>query len=174
MTQPPYGGPGQPWDPQQHYPQAGQVEHGFPAMRGVDQQTTRVVRPPVVAVGFVLWLLAALAWPLGSIVRISVEDGTFEGFGPIMSLFVSGCLFIGGLWGAIAFYGGSYYARIALCGGSLVVGVLAVAAALVAARGDLDEPLSWVVIVARLVLPAVAAAVSFLPGTRHWFAGNLG
>ncbi|GAA0228105.1 hypothetical protein GCM10010492_28180 [Saccharothrix mutabilis subsp. mutabilis] len=173
MTQPPHGPGHQPWDPRQ-YPQAAPVEHGFPAMRGVDQHTTRVERPRVVVVAFGLWLLASLAWPLGSIVRIGVEEGTFEGFGPIMSLFVSGCLFFAGLWGAISFFGGSYYARIALCGGSLVVGVLALAAALVAARDGLDEPLSWVVIVARLVLPAVAAVVSFLPGTRHWFAGNLG
>ncbi|MEJ2856557.1 MULTISPECIES: hypothetical protein [unclassified Saccharothrix] len=175
MTQPPYGPP---QDPQQHpyqqYPQAGQVQHGFPAMRGVDQRTTGVVRPPVVLVGFVLWLVAAMAWPVGTVVRVGVEEGSFEGFGPIMSMFVSLCLFVGGLWGAVAFYGGSYFARIALCGGSMVIGVLALAAALVAARDELDEPLSWVVIVARLVLPVVAAVVSFLPGTRHFFAGNLG
>lgn len=155
--------------PGQHYPGPQ-----FPGqMRNVDQFTTALVRPPVVVVAFVLWLLAALSWPVGTVLRTLAEDG-FDGFGTIMTLFFTGCLGIGGVLGAVAFVGGSYHARLALVGGSMVIGVLALAAAIVAARDGGTETVAWVVIVSRLVLPAAAAVCSFLPGTRQFFAGNLG
>ncbi|MBW4715853.1 hypothetical protein [Saccharothrix obliqua] len=174
MTQPPFDPYENPVHPV-HLPQAGPAQPvGFPGhMRGVDQRTTVVTRPNVVFAAFVVWLFAALAWPVGTVVRTVVEIGAFGGFGPVMTLFATGCLAVGGVWGAIAFLGGSYYARIALCGGHLVIGVLAVAAAVVAARdGDVAAG-SWVVIALRLALPVVAAVLSFLPGTRGYFAGNL-
>ncbi|WP_433266059.1 hypothetical protein ACQPZF_39775 [Actinosynnema sp. CS-041913] len=175
MTQPPF-------DPFEHpmrpvnLPQPGpQQPVGFPgAMRGVDQHTTAFVRPGVVFAAFVCWLLAALMWPVGTVIRVLAEDGAFASFGAVMTLFATGCLAVGGVWGAIAFLGGSYYARIALCGGYLVVGILAVAAAIVASRDADTEPASWAVIVLRLALPAVAAVLSFLAGARSYFAGNLG
>jgi hypothetical protein len=161
-----------------NYPLAGPPPpypgHQFPGqMRNVDQFTTAIARPKAVVVAFVLWLLAALSWPVGTVLRTLSEDG-FNGFGTVMTLFFTGCLGIGGVLGAVAFMGGSYHARLALVGASMVIGVLALAAAIVAARDGGTEALSWVVIVSRLVLPTVAAVCSFLPGTRHYFAGNLG
>lgn len=186
MTQPPSEPP--PFDPYRQsmqpvdYPQAGPrppypspypgQPHYPGQMRNVDQYTTALVRPGAVSVAFVLWLLSALSWPVGTVVRTLAEDGSFAGFGPVMTLFATGCLGIAGVWGAVAFLGGSYHARLGLCGGSMVIGVLGLAAAIVAARDGAAEPLSWVVIVLRLVLPAGAAVFSFLPGTRYYFAGN--
>ncbi|CCH35293.1 proline-rich domain-containing protein [Actinosynnema sp. NPDC047251] len=190
MTQPPFDPFDQPMRPV-HLPQAGPPQGspygppqgspygpqplGFPGqMRGIDQQTSAVARPGAVVAAFVLWLLAALIWPVGTVVRELAEQGGFVGFGAVMTLFATGCLAVGGVWGAVAFLGGSYYARIALCGGYLVLGILAVAAAVVASRSGGTEAASWAVIVLRLVLPAAAGVLSFLPGTRHYFAGNLG
>ncbi|RKT57895.1 hypothetical protein [Saccharothrix australiensis] len=148
---------------------------GYPGgMRGVDQRTTAFKRPGAVFAAFVCWLLAALAWPLGTVVRALAEDGSLGTFGGVMTLFGTGCLAVGGVCGAIAFLGGDHTARIALCGGHLVVGILAVAAVVLAARDGTAEPASWAVIVLRLVLPAAAAVLSFLPGTRHHFAGSPG
>ncbi len=173
MTQPPFDPFNQPMRPV-NLPQSGpQQPIGFPGqMRGIDQSTTSVPRPGVVTVAFVVWLVAALAWPVGTVVRVVAEDRGYFGFGAVMTLFATGCLAVGGVWGAVAFLKGSYYARIALVGGYLVLGILAVAAAVVASRGGV-APASWVVIVLRLVLPAVAGVLSFLPGTRGYFAGNL-
>ncbi|GAA1280278.1 hypothetical protein [Saccharothrix xinjiangensis] len=182
MTEPPfdpYGTPVRPVDHphQQPYPPHRQQPlHplGFPGrMREVDQSAVAVVRPGAVVVAFAFWLLAALSWPLGTIAQALAGPGSLAGFGPVMTLFATTCAALGGLWGAIALLRGSYQARLVLCGGALVLGVLALAAALVAARDDAG-PVTWVVIALRLVLPAVAAVFSFLPGVRHHFAGNLG
>lgn len=175
MTQQPFDPFDQPMRPV-HLPQSGPRQPtGHPGqMRGIDQRTTALTRPGAVVAAFAVWLLAALAWPVGTVVREFAEHGRFAGFGAGMTLFATGCLAIGGVWGAVAFLRGSYYARIALCGGSLVLGFLAVAEALVASRSVGTGAASWAVIVLRLVLPAVAAVLGFLPGTRHHFAGNLG
>ncbi|MGM1062563.1 hypothetical protein [Saccharothrix sp. Mg75] len=172
MTQPPFDPYGTPMRPV-HQPQAGPLP-GYPGqMRGVDQRTTALVRPPVVLAAFVLWVFASLSWPVGTVVRFVAEDGGLVGAGAVLTLFGTGCLALGGVLGAVAFLRGSYHARLALCGSALVIGVLAVAAVLVGARDGL-EPASWVVVVLRLVLLVAASAVSFLPGTRYFFAGNLG
>ncbi|MBP2339515.1 hypothetical protein JOF41_005693 [Saccharothrix coeruleofusca] len=179
MTQPPpphdpYQGQVRPVQPQQFDQRFGGQFPGFPGqMRGVDQYTTSVPRPGAVVAAFALWLLAALSWPLGTVVRALAEGDALTGFGPVMTLFGTSCLAVGGVWGAVAFLRGGYQARLGLCGGALVTGFLTVGAVVLAAR-DGAEPLSWVVIVLRLVLPAVAAVLSFLPGTRAYFAGNLG
>ncbi|MFC6089345.1 hypothetical protein [Saccharothrix lopnurensis] len=191
MTEPPFDPYGTPLRPvnhprQQPYPQQPhqqpyqqpphQPPHpfGFPGrMREVDQSSTAVLRPAPVAVAFALWLLAALSWPLGTIAQALAGPGSLAGFGPVMTLFLTTCVALAGLWGAVALLRGSYHARLGLCGGALVLGVLALAAAVVAARGD-AEPVPWVVSALRLALPAAAAVFSFLPGTRHYFAGNLG
>lgn len=178
MTQPPFDPYGQqPMHPVQ-YPQAGPQPHyqsPYPGqMRNVDQHTTALVRPTSVVVSFVLWILTALAWPVGSLVRSFAEDGAISGFGSIMALFTSACLAIACVWGAVLLLGGSYHARLGLCGGALVIGILVLAAAIIAARDTDVEPATWVVIVLRLVLPVAAAVCSFLPGTRHYFAGNHG
>ncbi|WP_367134607.1 hypothetical protein [Saccharothrix sp. HUAS TT1] len=143
-------------------------------MRNVDQFTTALVRPTTVVVSFALWVLAALSWPVGTLVRSLAEGDPLIGFGTIMALFAGTCLAIGGTWAAFLLLGGSYHARLGLCGGSLVIGVLALAAAIVAARDGDTEPLSWVVIVLRLALPAAATVACFLPGTRQFFSGNHG
>ena len=36
------------------------------------------------------------------------------------------------------------------------------------------EAIAWLVVLARLVLPPAAVVVSLLPGTRQYFAANLG
>ncbi|PRY43423.1 hypothetical protein [Umezawaea tangerina] len=198
MTQPPdpYASPYQPVDypaagqqppypvvgPQQHpvYPVPGAPRPGYPVgMRQVDQTTSGYVRPPIVLLGFVLWLLAALSWPLGTLLRELVAGSAIGGFRVVMGLFFFACVGIAGVVGAVMFLRGSYHARLALCGTSLLVEVMAVvgfvsllregsgmtgAAAVVAA----------VVAVARLVLPPAAVVVSLLPGTRQYFAANLG
>ncbi|MFI9007094.1 hypothetical protein ACIGNX_07690 [Actinosynnema sp. NPDC053489] len=181
MTQPPFDPYGQPLRRVDHPPATGPHPHQppfpgpFPGpMRDVDQRTTAVVRPSAVTASFVLWVLVALSWPVGSVVRTLAEDGALVGFGPIMSLFTATCLAVGGVWGAVLLLGGSYHARLALCGGALVVGVLALAAAVVASRDGGTEPVSWVVIALRLALPAAASVSAFLPGTRWYFAGNAG
>lgn len=179
MTQPPpphdpYQGQVRPVQPPQFGPQFGQQFPGFPGqMRGVDQHTTSLVRPGVVVAAFAFWLLAALSWPLGTVVRALAEGDALAGFGPVMTLFGTSCLAVGGVWGAVAFLKGGYQARLGLCGGALVTGFLSVGMLVLAVR-DGAEPLSWVVIALRLVLPATAAVLSFLPGTRAYFAGNLG
>lgn len=184
MTQPPFDPYGTPMRPV-NYPHANprqQPPHhqppphplGFPGqMREVDQSSAAVVRPGAIVVAFAFWLLAALSWPLGTIAQALAGPGALAGFGPVMTLFATTCAALGGLWGAIALLRGSYQARLVLCGGALVLGVLALAAAIVAAR-DGAEPITWVVIALRLALPAVAAVFSFRPGARHYFAGNPG
>ncbi len=178
MTQPPFDPYHQPVRPVD-YPQAGPQPHQYRTpypggMRNVDQHTAALVRPTAVVVSFVLWILTALSWPVGSVVRSLAEDGAIAGFGSIMALFTSACLAIACVWGAVLLLGGSYHARLGLCGGALVIGVLALAAAIIAARDGEDSPLSWVVIVLRLALPVAASVFSFLPGTRQYFSGNTG
>lgn len=177
MTQPPFDPYSQPMRPVE-YPQAGPqppFQSPYPGqMRNVDQHTTALVRPTAVVVSFVLWILTALSWLVGSVVRTLDEDGTIAGFGSIMALFASTCLAIACVWGAVLLLGGNYHARLGLCGGALVIGILALAAAIVAARDGDTGPLTWVVIVLRLALPAAASVFSFLPGTRQYFSGNLG
>lgn len=175
MTQPPFDPYGQPMRPVE-YPQAGPQPHyqsPYPGqMRAVDQHTTARFRPTAVTASFVLWILTALSWPVGSLVRSLAEDGALAGFGPIMALFTSTCLAIACVWGAVLLLNGSYHARLGLCGGSLVLGVLVLAAAIIAARDADTEPVGWVVIVLRLVLPAAASVAAFLPGTRTYFSGT--
>lgn len=178
MTQPPFDPYGQPMRPVE-YPQAGPQPHRYHSpypgqMRDVDQHTTALVRPAAVVASFVLWLLTALSWPVGSIVRSLAEEGAIAGFGSIMALFGSACLAIACVWGAVLLLGGNYHARLGLCGGALVVGVLALAAAIIASRDADTEPATWVVIVLRLVLPVAASVLGFLPGTRQYFSGNHG
>lgn len=160
MTEPPF-------DPYRPSPYPG-------GMREVDQNTAAVARPAAVVTSFVLWIATGLSWPVGSVLRTLAEDGEISGFGPIMALFTSTCLAIACTWGAVLLLGGSYHARLGLCLGALVVGILALAAAIVAARDGDTEPVSWVVVVLRLVLPAAASAFCFLPGTRQYFSGNTG
>ncbi|MFD0199330.1 MULTISPECIES: hypothetical protein [Saccharothrix] len=180
MTQPPFNPDpyGQPMRPVE-YPQAGPQPHyqsPYPGrMREVDQYNAALVRPNAVVISFVLWILTALSWPLGSLTRtIASGEQVVAGFGPIMALFASACLAIALVWGAVLLFGGNYHARLGLCGGALVIGVLALAAAIVAARDGDTSTLDWVVIVLRLVLPAAASVFSFLPGTRQYFSGNQG
>ncbi|ONI82475.1 hypothetical protein ALI22I_41125 [Saccharothrix sp. ALI-22-I] len=171
--QPPYPNPQSPYPGPQSYQSPQSPYPG--QMRNIDQFTTALVRPRVVVVSFVFWVLAALSWPVGTVVRtLAEDDGSFAGFGPIMTLFATGCIGVAGVWGAVLLIGGSYQARIGLVGVSLVIGVLALAAVIVAARDGDAGPLSWVVMVLRLALPAVATVFAFLPGTRHYFAGNMG
>ncbi|MET1075119.1 MAG: hypothetical protein ABWY11_20905, partial [Umezawaea sp.] len=103
MTQPPdpYASPYQPVD----YPAAGAQPPSYPVvgpqhpghptagplpqvvypggMRQVDQTTSGYVRPPIVLLGFVLWLLAALSWPLGTLLREVVAGSAIGGFGVV-------------------------------------------------------------------------------------------
>ncbi|TQM82360.1 hypothetical protein FHX81_4764 [Saccharothrix saharensis] len=175
MTQPPFDPYGQPMHPVE-YPRAGPQPHyqsPYPGqMRAVDQHTSARVRPAAVTASFVLWVLTALSWPVGSLVRSLAEDGALAGFGPIMALFTSTCLAIACVWGAVLLLNGNYHARLGLCGGSLVIGVLVLAAAIIAARDADTEPVGWVVIVLRLVLPVAASVAAFLPGTRSYFSGT--
>lgn len=175
MTQPPFNPFDQPMRPV-NLPQPGpqQPVGHLGQMRGVDQLTTTVVRPGVVVGAFALWLVAAAVWPVGTVVRVLAEEGGFAGFGPVMTLFTTGCLAVGGVCGAIAFFRGSHQARVALCVGYFVLGILAVAALVVAARDGDTGPAAWAVIVLRVATPAAAAVLSFLPGSRHYFAGSPG
>jgi hypothetical protein len=185
MTQPPDPN-GSPYQPV-HYPAAGQQPPmNFPpprqpypgGMRGVDQNTTAYVRPAVVTVGFALWLLAALSWPLGTLLRELVAGDAISGFGVVMGLFFLLCLGIGGVVGAIMFLRGSYHARLALCLVSLVVEIMAIINVVSLSRetglSGAAEVVAWLVVLARLALPPVAVVVSLLPGTRQYFAANLG
>jgi hypothetical protein len=182
MTQPPDPN-GSPYQPV-HYPPAGQQQSQnflppFPGgMRHVDQNTTTYVRPGAVKAGFVLWLLAALSWPLGMLLRELTEDGPIGGFGVVMGLFFLLCLGIGGVVGAIMFVRGSYHARLTLCLSSLIVEIMAVISLVSLSRetelSGAAEVVAWLVVLARLVLPPVAIVVSLLPGTRQYFAANLG
>jgi hypothetical protein len=190
MTQPPFDPhrpsphPGQPYPgqpyPGQAYPGQPYPDQPYPGqpypgqMRDVDQHRVVPVRPAAVVASFVLWILTGLSWPIGSITRTLAEDGAIAGFGPIMALFTSTCLAIACVWGAVLLLGGNYHARLGLCLGALVVGILALAAAIVEARDGDTEPVSWVVIVLRLALPAAASVFAFLPGTRQYFSGNTG
>jgi hypothetical protein len=186
MTQPPDPN-ASPYQPV-HYPPAGQQQPpvNFPppqrpypgAMRGVDQNTNTYVRPGVVTVGFALWLAAALSWPLGTLLRELVAGTAIGGFGVVMGLFFLLCLGIGGVVGAIMFLRGSYHARLALCLVSLVVEIMAIIN-LVSLSRDTElsgaaEVVAWLVVLLRLLLPPVAVVVSLLPGTRQYFAANLG
>ncbi|NUT50178.1 MAG: hypothetical protein HOV94_23130 [Saccharothrix sp.] len=162
----PWTGP-QPPPPLQPLPYPGQ-------MRAVDQHTSAQVRPSAVTGSFVLWVLTALSWPIGSLVSTLVEDGAIVGFGPVMALFTSVCVAIAGVWGAVLLFGGHYHARLGLVGGALVLGVLALAAVVVAAREGEAEAVSWLVAVLRLLLPAAATLLAFLPGTRQYFSGSVG
>jgi hypothetical protein len=77
------------------------------------------------------------------------------------------------------FLRGSYHARLALCGVSFLVEVIAVINLVAVVRGGTGtsgaaEVIAWVVIIARLVLPPIAVALSLAPGTREYFAANLG
>ena len=170
----PAAGPQQP--PPVNYPQQRPYPGG---MRGVDQNTNNAyVRPGVVTAGFVLWLLAALSWPLGTLLRELVAGTAIGGFGVVMGLFFLVCLGIAGVVGAIMFLRGSYHARLALCGVALIVEVMAVIG-LVSLSRDSEytgaaEVVAWLVVLARLLLPPVAVVVSLLPGTRQYFAANLG
>ncbi|MEU4739463.1 hypothetical protein AB0G02_03220 [Actinosynnema sp. NPDC023658] len=170
--------PAQPYGPSTPgQPYAAQPYPGHPhgnGMRGIDQFTTARHRPTAVVAAFALWLLTALSWPVGSLVRTLAEDEPLGAFGSVMGLFASSCLGIAAVWGAVLLLRGSYQARLGLCGGALVIGILALAAAIIAARDGDVEPLSWVVIVLRLVLPAAAAVCGFLPGTRQYFSGSAG
>jgi hypothetical protein len=185
MTQPPDPN-GSPYQPV-NYPAAGpQPPMNFPppqqpypgAMRSVDQNTTTYARPAAVVVGFVLWLLAALSWPLGTLLRELVAGSAISGFGVVMGLFFLLCLGIGGVVGAIMFFRGSYHARLSLCLVSLVVEIMAIINLVSLSREtDLSgaaEAVAWLVVLARLLLPPVAVVVSLLPGTRQYFAANLG
>jgi len=151
---------------------------GFPGqMRGIDQATTSVRRPPVVVVAFVGWLLAALAWPLGTLVRELLGDTDVFAFGLVMVLFGLLCVLAAALWGAVRLLQGSFQARLALCGGAFVLEILAVANLVMAFRDGFAggaDAVGWLVVWARLLLPVVAAALSFGPGTRGYFAANLG
>jgi hypothetical protein len=179
MTQPPPD-PYQPaqYQPAQYPSYPGQP--GYPGqMRSVDQFTTSYRRPTAVTLGFFAWLPAALSWPLGTLVRELVAGSTLTGFGLVMTLFILGCVGIGGVWGAIMFLRGSYQARLALCGVSLLVEIMAVINLVAVLRGGtgtsgMAEVIAWAVIIARLVLPPIAVVLSLLPGTREYFAANLG
>lgn len=167
------------------YPAAGQPGGfpgypggGFPGqMRGIDQITTSTRRPPVVVVAFVVWLLAALAWPLGTLVRELLGDADVLAFGLVMIVFGLLCVLAAALWGAVRFLQGSFHARLALCGGAFILEILAVANLVMAFRDGFaggSAAVAWLVVWARLLLPIVAAALSFGPGTRGYFAANLG
>jgi hypothetical protein len=187
MTQPPpdpYGS--SPYQPV-NYPAAGQQQPGgFPprapypgGMRGVDQNTNNTyVRPGVVTAGFVLWLLTALSWPLGTLLRELVAGTAIGGFGVVMGLFFVVCLGVAGVVGAIMFLRGRYHARLALCGAALIVELMAIINLVSLSDGTeysgAAEVVAWLVVLARLLLPPVAVVVSLLPGTRQYFAANLG
>jgi hypothetical protein len=188
VTQPPeqppfdqYGNPLQPV----RYPAAGPPGgfpgypgSGFPGqMRAIDHIITSMRRPQVVVVAFVIWLLAALVWPLGTLVRELAGQVDVFAFGLVMILFGLLCVMAAALWGAVRFLQGSFQARLALCGGAFVLEILAVANLVMALRGGFDggsAAVGWVVAWARLLLPIVAVALSFGPGTRGYFAANLG
>ncbi|MEO6090368.1 MAG: hypothetical protein ABIQ18_45430 [Umezawaea sp.] len=186
MTQPPdpHSSPYQPVN----YPAAGQQPSmNFPTpqqpyqggMRGIDQNTTvnTYARPTVVVIGFALWLLVALSWPLGTLLRQLAEGNAISGFGIVMALFLQICLFVGGVVGAAMFLRGSYQARLALCGTALILEVFGVVSAVAVGDADLDGAalvIGWLVAIARLVLPPLAVLASLAPGTRQYFAANLG
>lgn len=188
MTQPPdptgsyqpvnYPAAGQQQPPPMNFPPPmGQPYPG--GMRGVDQNTTtnNYARPAVVVIGFALWLLAALSWPLGTLVRELWAGNAISGFGVVMALFFQLCLCVGGIVGAIMFLRGSYQARLALCGAALILEIFGVVSAVTVGGADLDGTallVGWLVVVARLVLPLLAVLVSLAPGTRQYFAANLG
>lgn len=187
MTQPPDPN-GSPYQPV-NYPAAGQpppMNFQPPpqqpyqgGMRGIDQNTTTntYARPSVVVVGFALWLLVALSWPLGTLLREVVAGNAISGFGVVMALFFQICLFVGGVAGAVMFLRGSYQARLALCGSALILEIFGVVSAVAVDGTDLEGTaltVAWLVVVVRLVLPPVAVLASLAPGTRHYFAANLG
>jgi hypothetical protein len=186
MTQPPQDPYGSPYQPV-NYPTAGQQPGPYPpppgsqypvGMRGVDQNVTHYARPAVVTAGFFAWLLLALSWPLGTLLRILVADESIAGFGTVMGLFFLLCVGIGGTLGAVVFLRGSYHARLGLCGAALIFEVMAIINLVTLSRAtDLSgaaEVVAWLVVLARLVLPPAAVVVSLLPGTRQYFAANLG
>jgi hypothetical protein len=186
MTQPPdpHRSPYQPV----HYPAAGQrPPMNLPTpqqpyqggMRGIDQNTTvnTYARPAVVVIGFALWLLVALSWPLGTLLRELAEGNAISGFGVVMALFLQFCLFVGVVVGAAMFLRGSYQARLALCGTALILEIFGVVSAVAVSGAGLDGAalaIGWLVVVVRLVLPLLAVLVSLAPGTRQYFAANLG
>ncbi len=180
----PYGS--SPYQPV-NYPAAGpQPPANFPSpqrpypggMRGVDQNTNSYVRPGVVTAGFVLWLLAALSWPLGGLLRELVAGTAIGGFGVVMGLFFLVCLGLAGVVGAVLFLRGGYHARLALCLVSLPVEVVAIIGLVSLSEetglSGAAEVVAWLGVLARLLLPPAAVVVSLLPGTRHYFAANLG
>ncbi|MFD9740759.1 hypothetical protein [Umezawaea sp. NPDC059074] len=184
MTQPPQDPYSSPYQPV-NYPQAGPQPGAYPpgpqyqvGMRGVDQNVTAYTRPGVVLAGFFVWLLLALSWPLGTLLRVVVAGESIAGFGTVMGLFFLLCVGIGGVVGAIMFLRGSYHARLGLCGAALIFEIMAIINLVSLSRAtDLSgaaEAIAWLVVLARLVLPPVAVVVSLLPGTRQYFAANLG
>lgn len=151
--------------------QAQPYQPGVPQYGGMNEvQTsyTRIVRPPTVVAAAVVWLLAALAWPLGRIV-VRLAEGDADKLWWTANVFLTVCVVAAVTWPVVRFLQGSFQSRLVLTLVSLLFEVLAFAF-LVSAIPDTDLVVLQVI---RLVLPPVAIVLSFLPGSRGYFAANL-
>jgi hypothetical protein len=182
MSTPPFDPYGQgPLRPVDHpagqrgpYP-PGAVPYPAP-MSPVQTTVTSVGRPAAVVVAFVLWLLSALAWPVGTLVRDLVAGEADPGWS-VFDLFLMLCFVVLVLWGALSFLFGGHAARVALCGGALVAEVLAVVHLVVAVRDGTGHTgaalaVGWLVLLLRVLLPPLAVAASVVPATRGFFTAS--
>lgn len=182
-----YGGPNphQPGYPRPGYhqpahPQPWQPGHLLPPQPGLPlpPQMTPVQnvlvgpgqRPLVVVISFALWVAASLSWPLGTLALVLHHGGDLGGGGSVMSLFFSSCVAIGGVACAVRLLRGGAGARLGLAFGGVVIGLFAL---FLEVGGDGGDALDLVVVVLRLVLPLLAAVLSFLPPAKHHFAAGV-
>ncbi|WP_199441638.1 hypothetical protein [Umezawaea beigongshangensis] len=182
MTRPPFDPYGQnPLRPVDH-PAGGRGPHPpgampYPApMNPVQTTVTGAGRPGAVVVAFVLWLLASLTWPVGTLARDLVAGEADAGWSAF-DLFLMLCFVVLVLWGALSFLFGRHAARVALCGGAFLAEALAVVHLVVAVRDGTGYTgaalvVGWLVLVLRVVLPPLAVTASFVPATRGYFAAS--
>ncbi|WP_285746036.1 hypothetical protein [Lentzea sp. NBRC 105346] len=136
-------------------------------MNEVQTTYTRVVRPPVVVIAAMFWVLAALSWPVGRMV-VGLS-GQVDQLWWVAHLFLTVCVVAGVAWPVVRFLQGSFQARLGLTLVALLFFVLALGFLLASLRdGDLVA-----LHVVRLVLLLGAVGLSFLPVSRGYFRANL-
>lgn len=153
---------------------------GYPGAMSQVQTATTVSRRPVVVVWvFLLWVLTALLWPLGMLLRsvVAADQVTWSWWEFGIPMFVLGCAAVGWIALAARFLFGNWYARIGLCGFAFFSVVITIAY-LVGAASDgtgltgAGDTVAWAVMIARLVLAPLAAALSFLPAVNRYCTGG--
>jgi hypothetical protein len=148
-------------------------------MNQVQTATTTTRRPAAVVWVFVLWLVTALLWPLGMLLRsaVAADQVTWSWWQFGIPMFVLCCAAVAGIALATRFLFGNWYARIGLCGFAFFSVVITIAY-LVGAANDgtgltgAGDTVAWIVMIARLVFAAVAAALSFLPAVNRYSASG--